>query len=58
MSKHGDDPVDSKTPVFTQAEVFYVGGFLMALWQETGVPDDAVDDTEAAIRAALGSGAL
>jgi hypothetical protein len=52
VSVHGDDPVDETTPVFTQAEVFMIGGYLAETWAD-GVPDDATDDTEAAIQAVL-----
>ena len=52
MSVHGDEPADETTPVFTQADVFMIGGYLAEIWSD-GVPDDATDDTETAIRAVL-----
>lgn len=52
-NEHSDDPVDDTTPVFTQAEVFWVGGFLLGLWLDVGLPESAVDDTETAIREVL-----
>lgn len=52
MSEHGDEPVDDTTPVFTQAEVFMIGGYLAEVWSN-GVPDDATDDTERAIQSVL-----
>lgn len=52
MSEHGDEPVDETTPVFTQAEVFMIAGYLAESWSD-GVPADVVDDTERAIRSVL-----
>lgn len=51
MSVHGDERCDDTTPVFTQEEVFMIGGYLGGLW---GVgTDEAVDGTEQAVRAVL-----
>jgi hypothetical protein len=50
MSEHGDDPLDNTTPIFTQAEVFIIGGYLSVIWNG---PEDATDDIEAAIRVVL-----
>jgi len=50
MSKHGNDPVENETPIFTQAEVFMIGGYLADLWDG---PDNEVDDIEKAIQSVL-----
>lgn len=52
MSAHGGDPVDDTTPVFTQGDVFVIGGYLAEVWG-VGADRDVVDDVEWAVRAAL-----
>lgn len=50
MGEHDNDPVEDETPIFTQAEVFQIGGYLADIWDG---PDNEVDDIEKAIRSVL-----
>jgi hypothetical protein len=44
--------VDDTTPVFTQADVFCIGGYLAYVW-DVEVGEGLVDDIESAVRFAL-----
>jgi hypothetical protein len=46
-----DDPVETETPVFTEEDVYMIGGWLAEAW---GVTEDAAGDTDKAIQAVLG----
>lgn len=49
MTDDLDAIADNSTPVFTQAEVYWIGGYLLGLWEKFGLPDDAVESTDQAI---------
>ena len=49
----GDDPVDNISLIFTEADVFYIAGYLANLW---GCTEDTIADVEEAIKAALTRG--
>lgn len=51
VSDHGDEPADDTTPVFTQYEVFMVGGVLAELWGHDA--EQTTDDVEHAIQLVL-----
>lgn len=50
------DPVETKTPVFTEEEVYLIGGFLAGRWREIGDTEEEVADIENAILAVLNRG--
>ena len=50
------DFVDDNTPVFTEAEVYLIGGFLAERWDAERTDDEATEDIEEAVQEALNYG--
>jgi hypothetical protein len=50
------DFVDENTPVFTEAEVYLIGGFLAERWDNMRTDDESAEDIEEAIQEALNYG--
>ena len=50
------DYVDEKTPVFTEAEVYLIGGFLAERWDVMRTNEEATEDIEEAVQEALNYG--
>lgn len=46
-----DDPAETESLIFTEADVYMIGGYLAEMWEVD--PETVTDDTEEAIKAVL-----